>query len=292
MHIGFIGFGLIAGSIARAVRGNPATADWTMAAWSPSGEGPRRAAIEGIVDVAATAPEAVLGDADLVVLAAPATACLALIDRLAGPWRSLLSAGAVVTDVASTKARLVERADSVGLRFVGGHPLAGREIAGFDGAEADLFVDRPWVVVPGAAASASDMERVADLARACSARVVVMDGADHDRAVAGISHLPLVVAVALVETVVGQAGAPSGDWPVAAGLAAGGWRDTTRVARGDPVMGAAIVATNAPALAARVRDLRAVLDTWLAELERADGPDEAAVARRLEAARALLDPAR
>ena len=110
-----------------------------------------------------------------------------------------------------------------------------------------------------------------------------MDAGAHDRAVAGISHLPLVVAAALVEAVAGvtdadrRRSAPTGR--SRAGLAAGGWRDMTRLARGDPAMGAAIAATNAPALAARVRDLRAVLDDWLAELERAGGPDEAAVAR-------------
>jgi len=291
MHLGFLGFGLIAGSVARAIRVNPATADWSMAAWSPSGDGPRRAADDGTVDLVAAAPEAVLGDADLVILAAPATACLALIDRLAGPWADLLRAGAVVTDVASTKVRLIDRADAVGLRFVGGHPMAGLETAGYAAAVPDLFIDRPWVVVPGAVASAADVDRVAALAEACSARVVVMDAEAHDRAVAGISHLPLVVAVALVEAVVGSAGEAARDWPAAAGLAAGGWRDMTRLAHGDPAMGAAIVATNAPALAARVRELRTMLDEWLIELDRPDGPDEAAVARRLRSARAMLDAA-
>ena len=123
-----------------------------------------------------------------------------------------------------------------------------------------------------------------------------MDAAAHDRAVAGISHLPLVVAAALVEAVAGTTGAAgagagmtAADWPDAAGLAAGGWRDTTRVARGDPAMGAAIAVTNAPALAARLRDLRTALDAWLAELERPGGPDEGAIAKRLQAARAILE---
>lgn len=289
MQVAFIGFGLIAGSVARAVKVNRATSRWKLAAWSPSGDGPRRAASEGIVDMAAAEPEDVVPGADLVVLAAPATDCLALIDRLAGPWRALLSDDAVVTDVASTKSRLVERADAARLRFVGGHPMAGRETAGYAAAVADLFVDRPWVVVPGALASAADVGRVTALADACLARVVVMDAAVHDRAVAGISHLPLVVAVALVEAVVGATEAAARDWPQAAGLAAGGWRDMTRLVHGDPAMGAAIVATNAPALATRVRDLRAVLDAWLVELERSNGPDETAIAERLEAARAMLD---
>jgi prephenate dehydrogenase len=296
MQVGFIGFGLIAGSIARAIRANPATVGWTMAAWSPSGDGPRQAAADGVVDVAAVDPEAVLPGADLVVLAGPATACLAHMDRLGGAWRSLLAADAVVTDVASTKAMLVGRADAAGLRYVGGHPMAGRDVAGYDGADPDLFADRPWVIVPGARATTADVERVAALARACRARVVEMDAGAHDRAVAGISHLPLVVAAALVEAVAdttplsgGRASMTGDDWPVAAGLAAGGWRDTTRVARGDPAMGAAIAVTNAPALAARLRDLRAVLDAWLAELERPGGPDERAIAARLQAARAILD---
>ena len=295
MHLGFLGFGLIAGSVARAVRANAATADWTMAAWSPSGSGPGNALAEGIIARAAATPESALDGADVVVLAAPATACLELIDRLAGPWRDHLPVTAVVTDVASTKARLVERADAVGLRFVGGHPMAGLERTGFAASAADLFRDRPWIIVPGAVASPADVARVEALAAACSARTIVMDADAHDRAVAGVSHLPLVVAVALVEAVVGATddvdpgSGSAADWATAAGLAAGGWRDMTRLARGDPAMGAAIVATNADPLAARVRALRAALDAWLAELERVGGPDEAAVTRRLETARAALE---
>lgn len=164
--------------------------------------------------------------------------------------------------------------------------MAGLETGGYGAASADLFVDRPWVVVPGTLAVPADVQRVTDLAVACSAHVVSMDAAAHDRAVAGISHLPLVLAAALVESVAGRT---ADDWPTTASLAAGGWRDATRVARGDPAMGAAIVVTNAPALAARLRDVRNVLDAWLAELERPDGPDEAAVHERLAAARAVLE---
>jgi prephenate dehydrogenase len=115
-----------------------------------------------------------------------------------------------------------------------------------------------------------------------------MTAAAHDEAVAAISHLPLVVAAALVEAVVGAGSTEREDWPTAAGLAAGGWRDMTRLARGDVAMGAGIVATNGPAIAARVRDMIAVLETWLAELERSGGPDEDEVAARLRTARDRL----
>ena len=292
MRVAFIGFGLIAGSIARAVRSNPDTQGWTLAAWSPSGEGPMQALADGILDAAAPTPEAVLPGADLVVLAGPATACLADLDQLAGPWRALLPPESVVTDVASTKGMMIDRADGAGLHFVGGHPMAGRETTGYASADAGLFRDRPWILVSGAHASAKDMARVATLALACGARIVEMDPIAHDRAVAAISHLPLIMAAALVEAMAGSGSADrpgSDDWEETAGLAAGAWRDVTRVARGDESMGAAIVATNAAALAARLRDLRVVLDEWLAELERPDGPDESAIAERLRAARLTLD---
>ncbi|MBA3236083.1 MAG: prephenate dehydrogenase/arogenate dehydrogenase family protein [Chloroflexi bacterium] len=289
MHVGFLGFGLIGGSIARAVRANPSTAAWTMAAWSPSGHGPTSAAADRTIDVAAPSPVDATADADLVVLAAPATTCLMLLNRLAGPWASSLRPATVITDVASSKAQLVDRAETLGLRFVGGHPMAGREDTGYAASTDDLFVDRPWVLTPSTMTDREDTERVAVLVRACGSTVIEMDPAVHDRAVAGISHLPMIVAAALAEAVaIGSGGSPGGDWPVAAGLAAGGWRDTTRVARGDPAMGAAIAVTNADALAERLRDLQAVLETWILALERPGGPDEAAIEARLSAARAAL----
>jgi prephenate dehydrogenase len=290
VHVTFLGLGLIGGSVALALRD---AGGWTAAAWSPSGAGPARALASGVVDAAPSTLAAALADADLVVLAAPPTACLALLDRLRDEARGALSRTAVVTDVASTKGRITARATEGRLRFVGGHPMAGRETSGFGAATADLFVGRPWVVVPGDPADGVAIERVETLARATGALPVRMDAAAHDAAVAGISHLPLVAAAALVEAVAGAAGeAPPSDWPVAAALAASGWRDATRLARGNAEMGAGIAATNAAALAARLRAYRDRLDSWIALLEATgpDGqPDEAAIRARLEAARARLD---
>jgi prephenate dehydrogenase len=289
VRIAFLGFGLISGSMARALRASPDAAGWDLAAWSPSGTGAAAALADGVIDRAAADVPATIDGADLVVLGGPATACLDLLDGLAGPWSGALSATAVVTDVASTKAVLLARADALGIRYVGGHPMAGLDTAGYAASTATLFVDRPWVIVPGAAAAPGDGDVVAALARACHARPVLMDAAEHDAAVAAISHLPLVLAAALVEAVSGPAGAPRPDWPQAAGLAAGGWRDMTRLARGDAAMGAGILATNGPAVATRLRDLRAVIDDWLAALERPGGPGEAALAERLTAARTRLE---
>ena len=212
MHLGFVGFGLIGGSIARAIRASDDRSSWTISAWSPTGDGPSQAAADGTIDRAAPSAVDAIADADLVVLAGPPTACLAAIDDLVGAWRGALPPGAVVTDVASTKGSIVARADAAGLRFVGGHPMAGLEASGYAASRGELFVDRPWVIVPGRLAGPADIALVATLAETCGARVVKLEATVHDRAVAAISHLPLVLAAALVEAVAGStaAGAPDG----------------------------------------------------------------------------------
>ena len=289
MHVTFLGLGLIGGSVALALR---EAGGWTAAAWTPTGVGPALALASGTIDSAPSSLEDALADADLVVLAASPTACLALLDRLAGAACSALPAGAVVTDVASTKAALVDRAGSLGLRFVGGHPMAGRETSGFSASIATLFVGRPWVIVPSDSADGAAIERVEALARATGATPVRMDAAAHDAAVAMISHLPIVAAAALVEAAAGAAGEPvPANWPAAAALAASGWRDATRLARGDATMGAGIAVTNATALAAQLRAYRDRLDAWLVLLEASgpDGlPDEPTIRARLAAARDRL----
>ena len=161
--------------------------------------------------------------------------------------------------------------------------MAGLERTGYPAAVAGLFDDRPWVVCPGASAGPVDIDRVERLAIACGARPVRLDPAVHDDATAAVSHVPLVVSAALVEAMTGGP-----DWPVAVGLAAGGWRDMSRLASGDPAMGAGIAATNAGPIAAGLREVRAVLDRWLAELERAD-PDAETLRRRFETARERLE---
>lgn len=292
MRIAMLGLGLIGGSIARAVaRGTTAdgaaAAGASIAAWTPHGTGPRAALAAGVIATAAERPQEALEGADLVVLAAPPAACVQLLQELAGPLRAALAGDAVITDVASTKGFVVRHASELGLRFVGGHPMAGRETSGFGAGDPDLFRDRPWVVVPSADDAA--LARVEGLAVACGARPVRMDADDHDRAVAAVSHLPLVLSAALVEAVAGRPDRPREEWARLAPLAAGGWQGMTRLARGDVEMGTGIAVTNAPAIAARLRDLREVLDAWLAELEAPDGPDAAGLRDRLAAARAMLE---
>ena len=156
--------------------------------------------------------------------------------------------------------------------------MAGREVTGFAASDAALFADRPWVLVPSGDEAA--MARVEAIAVACGARVLRMGAGEHDRAVAAISHLPLVLSAALVEAVAGTMDRPKPDWAAASALAAGGWESMTRLARGDVEMGTGIAATNAAEIAARLRDVRAVLDAWIGALEGGHGRDPGPVRGR------------
>ena len=274
MDLGLLGLGQIGGSIARAALASGAAT--RVVAWTPTGRGPAAAEADGIVSTS-SAEEAVAGG-DLVVLAAPPLACLALLEELAGPLRSSLRDDAVITDVASTKVAIVDRARQLGLRFVGGHPMAGREASGFEAADPELVRDRPWIVVGTDPADLGAIERVEALARGCGARPIRMGAAEHDAATALISHAPLVVSAALVEAATGNP-----DWARAERIAAGGWTGMTRLARGDAAMGAGILATNAGPTAAALRGVRDALDDWIDIL---DGtPSGEKLANRLEQAR-------
>jgi prephenate dehydrogenase len=287
MRIAFLGLGLIGGSVARAVRASEAFAGAELVAWTPSGDGPRLARDEGVLDGIASDPVGAFEGAELIVLAGPPLACVDIVWQLGGAWRGSVMAGATVTDVASTKAAITSAARAAGVPFVGGHPMAGREVTGFAAGDEGLFRDRPWVITE--AVGGGDAGAVRRLAAACGARAVELDAARHDRLVAAISHLPLLVSVALVEAVAGTGVEPAEDWPEAAGLAAGGWRDTTRLARGDARMGAEIAATNAEAVAGLLRRYRDRIDEWLALLEDPAGPDPDALRMRLAAVASRLD---
>ena len=282
MRIALLGLGLIGGSIARALAErpgrDPGLDGWHVVAWTPDGRAPATALAAGAIEATAASIGEAIDGTDLVVLAAPPLACLHLLEVIASE-RDRLRGSAIVTDVASTKAAIVERAGVLGLPFVGGHPMAGVTERGFEAADGGLFAGRPWIVTAGPSSPDGGMERVATLARACGAVPVPMTAADHDRVVAGISHLPLVVAAALVEAVVDE------DWPAARDLAAGGWASATRLARGDVAMATGIAVTNRVALIARLAELEGRLASWRAAIE--DG-DADALATRFEEARHLL----
>lgn len=204
------------------------------------GRNPERlqAAVDrGIIDEFVTDPAQADGSWDLAVVATP-------VDRIPGDVRAIASAsrpGAVVTDVGSVKASICESIGDFpadGVSFVGSHPLAGSEQSGFEAARPDLFEGRVTVVANNGPASA--VSRVSSFWSALGATVVPLDPKTHDEALATTSHLPHAVAAALASIL-------QSDQRI---LAASGFRDTTRIAAGDPDLWVPILLSNADALEA------------------------------------------
>ena len=224
VRIAIVGFGLIGGSIARALARPEAAAGLAgpieLAAWSRTPASARVALADGVIGRARRRSVRPSTGPTSSSWPRRRSSRLDLLGELGGALAGALAAGATITDVASTKAVVIERADRLGLRFVGGHPMAGRDATGYAAAEADLFVDRPWVVCPGANAAPSDVDRVERLARATGAhgRSGWIRPPTTGRSPA-ISHAPLIVSAALVEAVAesGPTGRSPGRWPPAAG---------------------------------------------------------------------------
>jgi prephenate dehydrogenase len=164
----------------------------------------------------------------------------------------------VVTDLASTKARVMGWAAAAGVDLVGGHPMCGRELSGLAAADGALFENAPWILT-------RDDPLVAELVRAVGARPVFMDPDRHDRLVAGVSHAAFVLSTAYV---LALAGSP--DWADMQGVAGSGFREMSRLAAGDPELYAAIVSTNREPVAEAVRAAEASLARVRRHLEAGD----------------------
>ena len=211
-----------------------------------------------------------IAGADLVVLATPVEVIIDLLRNAAHRFRDL-----VVTDVGSTKRAIVAAARESGVsHFVGGHPMAGATTAGPATARADLFDGRPWFLVPSAA-SPQATARVQEFVTGLGARVTRFDddGTAHDRIMAAVSHLPQVVAAALMK-IAGEAVGPEGlRW------AGPGCRDTTRLAASSASMWESVLATKADQLRPLLQQLAGELAGMAERLD-----DAEAVRRLFEAA--------
>lgn len=192
--------------------------------------------------------------------------------------------GATVTDVASVKAKILQAVGEAGgdlSRYVGGHPMAGRERSGPLAARGDLFVGRPWVICPGDKADAGRRDDVRLLAQAAGARPVVLPADEHDVAVALVSHVPQVAASLVAARLTGG----SDD---AVSLAGQGLRDVTRIAGSDPLLWAQILGANAAPVADVLEGLRADLDAVIADLRVLAAPGTGAAGSALTAVADLV----
>ena len=246
-----VGPGLLGGSVALAARARRLAGEIVAVGRRDASVAPALRA--GAVDRAVTDLAEGLRGADLCVLATPVAT---LEGQLAAVWAAA-EADVVITDVGSTKGRIVERAErlAVGrpLAFVGSHPMAGSERAGFAEARADLFVGATVIVTPTARTAPAALARVRGLWEQMGARITVLDPLTHDRATAAVSHLPHLVADALVDAVLRMD-------PAFLEVAARGFRDTTRIAASSPSIWREIFLDNRVALAEAVAAFRKSLD--------------------------------
>jgi len=274
-----VGVGLLGGSVAKAVRSGGLAREIVGVGRDEARLG--TALRDGALDRVTTDLEAGVRDADFVLLAVPVLAVEALLPRV---WWAAPD-GATVTDVASTKAGIVRVADQLAARralaFVGSHPMAGSERSGYGVARADLFRAATVILTPTDRTEPRAVKAVTEFWEAMGARVSALDALIHDQAVAAISHLPHLVACALVDGVTRFE-------PAALELAARGFKDTTRIAASDPDVWTEIFLANRAALATSLDAFRRAL----AELERCVTRGSAAELRaalaRIKAAREAM----
>lgn len=278
VDVAVVGLGLIGGSVLQALAAgghrvvgfdaDPATRGTARTAAARAANGARW-------QIAGTIRDAIAA-AEVVVLAVPLPALPWVVQEL----RSARYEG-LVTDVTSVKGQV--RDLTAGLRYVGGHPMAGKETSGFRSADPQLFDSCAWVLGLEPDTDLADWLLLADLVTRLGARAVPATADEHDRAVAAASHVPHLLAAALTSAVTGD--------PLAAALAAGSFRDGTRVAATRPELIAAMCGGNAPAVGPALDQVRRTLDELRTAL---DGPDPVAALRPLlapaSAARAAWPP--
>ena len=244
MRVGIVGLGLMGASFALALRA--ARPELELVGSDTDRNTMRLAVRRGLVSPTDAR------DADVLVLAAPIPALPEILSSLAGT-------SAVVTDMASTKVRVMGWAVAAGVDLVGGHPMCGREQGGIDAADPQIFQGAPWILT-------RDQPQVTELVRAVGAIPVFMDAERHDRLVAGVSHVAFMLSVAYVLAL-----AADSDWPDMQAIAGPGFRDISRLAAGDPELYAAIVSTNGECISDAMRSVEASLARLRRHLDGQDG---------------------
>ena len=241
MRIAIIGLGLIGGSIGLALK----QADWQKAeivGYVRRSELRPMALSSGAVDNVESSLKATVRGADLIIIATPVLTIKDIFSQIAAD----LPSDSIVTDTASTKVQVMRWAEellSPRTSFVGGHPMAGKETSGIKAAEADLFHNCVYCLTPATQAKPAAVQTVADMVKTLGATPLTISADEHDNLVAGISHLPLLLSIALV-----SATTQSPSWEQMSRLAASGYRDLTRLASGNPEVNANICLSNQAAI--------------------------------------------
>lgn len=260
--IAFIGLGLIGGSIARGIkRSHP---DVTIMAYMRTRAKLEQAKADGIIDVILDGIDDTLRDCDLIFLCTPVEYNAAYLSQI----RPLLKPGALITDVGSTKTDIHTHVVALGMEdvFVGGHPMAGSEKTGYEHSSDRLLENAYYIITPTSKSRQEDVDRLIAVANAIGSIPIVLDYHRHDQITAAISHLPHIVASSLVNLVKDN----DRDDGLMKRLAAGGFKDITRIASSSPEMWQQICTTNSQNLASALKLYIHSLNTVLEQLEARD----------------------
>ena len=275
---GFIGLGLIGGSIARAIRRY--YPDYELIAFDKSRETLALAVQEGIIDTACASIDDNFRGCRYIFLCAPVSCNTAYLSRL----KELIGSDCILTDAGSVKTSIHEEIISLGMEeyFIGGHPMAGSEKSGFANSKAHLIENAYYILTPSAKVSEEKVETYRQFAASLKAIPIVLDYKEHDLITGTISHLPHIIASALVNYVHDT---DTKDELMKA-LAAGGFKDITRIASSSPVMWQQICLKNS-------RNISHILAGYIQTLERAkeavERRDEEALYSMFESSRDYRD---
>jgi arogenate dehydrogenase (NADP+) len=226
MKIGIVGLGLIGGSLGLDFR---AAGHWVVGV-SRQQATCDFAISQGVADAAGSDFE-LLRDAEVVFVCTS----LGVMQQTTQALIPFLKAETILTDVGSVKASVVESLEPLWPRFIGGHPMAGKEVAGIQAAQAHLFVDRPYVLTPTSNTPADIKVVLIELIQTLGSKYYECSPAQHDRAVAWISHLPVMVSSSLIAAC--QQEPETSSLALAQALASSGFRDTSRVGGGNAELG-------------------------------------------------------
>lgn len=251
-HVTIIGLGLIGGSLGLALKRR---SDIQVTGFDQSPKTLEEAYRRGIIDrIAPTVEEACLR-ADYIFFATPVNTTIGMIQE-AATWE--LKEDVIITDTGSIKGSIMKTASALiekGITFIGGHPMAGSHKSGVSAAKEQLFENAYYILTPDSRTHTEKVERLRKLLAPTKGKVVVLDAEEHDRMTAIVSHFPHLIASSLV----GRLALQQEDQPFVQELAAGGFRDLTRIASADPVMWRDITTQNR-------EELLQQLDGWFVEM--------------------------
>lgn len=256
--VGFIGLGLIGGSIARGLKRNDKNI--TIMAYMRTRSKLEQAKKDGTIDIILDGIDETLSTCDIIFLCTPVEYNASYLEKIC----PLLKPGAILTDVGSTKTdihRTVEKMDMEDV-FVGGHPMAGSEKTGYENSTDHLLEKAYYVITPTKKTTEEQVERMRQIALAIGAIPLVLNYEEHDYSVAAISHLPHLIASSLVNLVRDN----DNKEEIMRQIAAGGFKDITRIASSSPVMWEQICMTNTENIMVLLRKYIESLETIYGEL--------------------------